>query len=531
MKAQMTAPATEPTTSDTHLEQALYYAFRLVEKMEESAPGSQLIFLPAVVAWVIEQLKPALLEALREPGQFEDFLKCLELYQSLRPEAAEINFQTFSDGCDEMCIIVPYDGCVTPMDMLEALERNARTIAVTRQRALFERVLHQLQERGPTRGRSHASASAALPGIVHQYSAENDLDELMQMDDRRAVDACLVASMRHARRELLSCDNGTDPAFWQKTYPEVVTKWLELDLPETAAQIQREDAVRDYVNDVTQFREQMMNVERLWTGVSHPVRALLLRCADEQKALNIVAAIVRAGKTEERDVCYCASLVWSMIKRRETYTGERVTKVDQCTDRNEYIDGIRASDTANDICFVTATNSLPANMKAVIEETDVLVVRMPEAGLHDIDLLSKPLELRPFFSRDIDTKKFRRELTMTNALWCEYEQLWPIVFAFRRHIPVVYTFRDICVVCQYPFDHFSDLRYVGDLHPRHYPTTDVASDGTCEGYGPAKRGRIRIRPVVIKSVVDESAYRNVGELSKAFVAERSATECEQAARR
>jgi hypothetical protein len=110
---------------------------------------------------------------------------------------------------------------------------------------------------------------------------------------------------------------------------------------------------------------------------------------------------------------------------------------------------------------------------------------------------------------------------MGPAFWCQYEQLWPVVFAFRRSIPVVYLFERSLVVCQYPFCHFCDLRYIADFSPKHYPTVTVDEDGTISYDGPS--GWNRYRPSLLTDVLNDASYRNVGALSKRYVAENTST--------
>ncbi|MFL9913963.1 hypothetical protein PQR75_00850 [Paraburkholderia fungorum] len=502
---------------DAPLERALSYVLRLIEKMEQSAAPGQLIFVPTVIVWAVDQLNPALLAALRATDRFGDFLRCLELYGTLRPEAERRRVQDYLDGCAEVCLDYPDDGWLMAEDMLDGVTDGSRHIPFTTERVTFERVLRQVIRRYPERTGSSKGAADQLPAVVHSYHIERELDELMQPLESKQLAPHLLTALRHARKELLTCDDGTYREFWDDTYPKVVGDWLEIDLPDIAASIQRGGALSEYVHGFWSFVNLMIKVERVWAGVSHPVRALLVRCADEQKALDIVRAIVCAHDTDEPDIPYFASLVWNMIRRRETCNRNRATRATLYAGTNEYIERIRATQDSYESCFVADTQTLPADMSATIEETTALVVRLPESWLDDTDRLAQGTGLQPFFSEFENSDKCRCELAMSLAFWCEYDHLWPVMFAFRRAIPVVYVFNEVCVVCQYRFHHFSDLRAIADLSRKRYLTNTVAADGTCSDR--SANGTIHVRPSILKSVVDEGSYRDVGAIAQTYLAE------------
>ncbi|MGF6837894.1 hypothetical protein QF001_001761 [Paraburkholderia youngii] len=160
-------------------------------------------------------------------------------------------------------------------------------------------------------------------------------------------------------------------------------------------------------------------------------------------------------------------------------------------------------------------------MSAAIEETTVLVVRLPESWLDDTDRLSQGTGLQAFCSEHENSGESRCELAISHAFWCEYEHLWLVMFAFRRAIPVGYVFTEMCVVCQYHFRRFSDLRAIGDLSPKRYTTNAIADDGTYSCWSASEW--IHVRPSIIKRVVDEGSYRNLGALARAYLAEHPET--------
>jgi hypothetical protein len=506
--------------ADATVERALSYAFLLIGKMEQSAPGSQFIFVTEVVIWAIERLNPSLVTALRDAGQFDDFRRCLTLYGTLRPSAEKFRYQAYLDGCADVALDYPDDGHVTAEDTMCALEHGSIGLAETPQRALFERAIRAISSR-PQRALSRESVRERLPAVVHAYAIENELDAHMPDYDVAQTPPHMVKAMLHARRELILFDGGAHSEFWEKTYPSIVGDWLEMDIPEVAASIRSAGDVSDYFADVWGFLTEMRTVERIWAGVSYPIRALLLRCPDEHEAIEIVKKIVHAGDTDEADASRRSSLVWSMIRRREAKEICRATKVDQSAGANEYIDRLRATPAAAETCFVVDKHALPLEAAAVIAEKAALVVRVPESWLDNVDTLGQDYDLRPFFSERGKPSIVRCELAMSPAFWCQYEQLWPVVFAFRRSIPVVYVFERSLVVCQYPFCHFCDLRYIADLSPKHYPTTAVDEDGTVSYHRPS--GWSQYRPSLLTHVVNEASYRNVGALSKTYVAENTST--------
>jgi hypothetical protein len=407
---------------------------------------------------------------------------------------------------------------VTAEDMLCALEHGSICLLETPQRALFERTIRAIPSR-PQRALPRESVRERLPAIVHSHAIENELDDHMPDYDVAQTPSYMVKAMLHARRELIPFDDGVHSEFWEKTYPSIVGDWLEMGIPEVAASIRSAGDVSDYFADVWGFLTEMRTIERIWAGVSYPVRALLLRCPDEHEAIEIVKKIVSAGDTDEADVSRRSSLVWSMIRRREAKEICRTTKVDRSAGTNEYVDRIRATPAAAETCFVIDTDALPVEAAALIAEKTALVVRLLESWLDNIDMLGQDLDLRPFFSERGNPSIVRCELAMGPAFWCQHKQLWPVVFAFRRSIPVVYVFERSLVVCQYAFCHFCDLRYIADLSPKQYPTTIVDEDGTASYPGPS--GWSRYRPSLLADVVNEASYRNVGTLAKAYAVENS----------
>jgi hypothetical protein len=98
---QMNENSASHRNAGATVERALSYAFRLIGKMEQSAPGSHFIFVTEVVVWAIERLNPSLVTALRDAGQFDHFRRCLALYGTLRPSAEELRYQAYLDACAE----------------------------------------------------------------------------------------------------------------------------------------------------------------------------------------------------------------------------------------------------------------------------------------------------------------------------------------------------------------------------------------------------------------------------------------------
>jgi hypothetical protein len=68
--------------------------------MEESAAPDGLIYVPEVIAWAVEELKPDLIVPLHEGG-LHDFINLLRIYGSLRPVAESIRIHAFFAACEE----------------------------------------------------------------------------------------------------------------------------------------------------------------------------------------------------------------------------------------------------------------------------------------------------------------------------------------------------------------------------------------------------------------------------------------------
>ncbi|MGF6837893.1 hypothetical protein QF001_001760 [Paraburkholderia youngii] len=220
----MTNHQTAHRNVDAPLERALSYAFRLIEKMEQSAAPGQLILVPTVIVWAMDQLNPALLVSLRETDSFDDFFCCLELFGALRPEAEQRRFETYLDGCAEVGLAYPDDGWLTAEDMLDAVADSSRPVPSTPARAIFERVLRQVIQRRPQRTVSSNGVGDRLSAVVHSYRIESDLDDSLQPLEAKPFVSYLKTALQHARKELVACDDGTDREFWRA---RPIYAWLE----------------------------------------------------------------------------------------------------------------------------------------------------------------------------------------------------------------------------------------------------------------------------------------------------------------
>src|ERR1700676_3465173 len=83
------------------VERALYYAARLLARMDEYAGHGNAFLAPEVVVWVLEQLKPTLVKPLHEIGRVDELVQLLRYYNSLRETAEEMRRSDFHDACSE----------------------------------------------------------------------------------------------------------------------------------------------------------------------------------------------------------------------------------------------------------------------------------------------------------------------------------------------------------------------------------------------------------------------------------------------
>lgn len=464
---------TSPVPSEQDLlYTALIEALHFIAAMDRSNGEAGLhnaMVVPDVIIWALEQRNPELLARLHSIEQVDTLRDLLAQYGSLRVVAERLRRESFCEACDAAGVASYDDGYLTPEVVLEALDSGTWSCDTPGIHALFENALFALTER----------VALDIPAEHHHVNttwrpvAERNLDAFALAPTPIPESSALpVLALAHANQQLLACDDGYDPSLWENSYTSVVCDWLERDLLDIAREIIANGLTTEYVDRLLMYRFTMRCVEKMWQGLSHPIRALLLGAQKEEDALRVLEAFIRAVPDPDSDASDWVVLLWEMVKRRNVEA--RAVPVHICDIRSSELDSVRS--TANDVaaCCVVDTESLPASLRTMTDEQQVLLVRVTEDWLHHSDELTQG-NLECVYLENRVTGKWTKVLGITPAFCCNYEELWPLMFGWRRSVPILYVFEERCVFAVLPFHHFPELKTIANIPKRQLPTVAATS--------------------------------------------------------
>ncbi|QBR03614.1 hypothetical protein [Paraburkholderia pallida] len=517
-----------PAVSFSAVERAFYYAVRLLLRMDQSAGNGNAIHVPEVMVWAIEGLKPNLINPLREASQSDRLIELLRHYDSLREIAESMRVQAHYDACFADMHDADDYGYLGIDEMVYALDHGEWECGDTEARASIERVVRAVHRRYAA-GEHHLESpqSAQVPAalLVPGEVAADLWNADASLLPSRAPDnlSAMARALRHAKRELLACDCGNGSGSWDLVYTRVLGQWLEVDLPEVAAEILATGSVVEYFQKLAEYRADMCAVEEVWNRLGSPLRSLLLRTNSETEAICIIEQVVRKGRKDESDVALCTGRVWDMVRRRAAAGYADSVPLSTINGTNEAIEAIRASGEAT--CHFVDTVSLPERVASQTGEKHALVVRLPQVWRQAESEFEKRAHLECFFLSTAGSNDTRSAISFGQIFWCDREGLWPRLFRFRRHIPVLYVFDDDCVFAHYPFAHFVDLRACLDIPVRQWGSREIPEDGwrtdrASQWFATElEQTDARLFPAVLNRVVDYSAVPIVDALGDAYLAE------------
>lgn len=297
------------------------------------------------------------------------------------------------------------------------------------------------------------------------------------------VPATVTSALVHARRQLLASDDGSAWDLWQHVYTSVLGGWLEDDLPELAADLLSSGRVVEYYGEATRYLGSMREVERIWNALSPHVRSLLRCQTNVEFAVSIIESVVRADGTPEDEISAWASRVWEMVKRRglrhRRHQTQHYNRALVSHGTSALIERIRSDTHARKTCFVIGRQNLPAPLRSMTKERQCLAIRLPEERLQVVDDLVSSDGVTCFFSEYRGAEDVvRLELQVNPAFWCKYDQLWDLLFRFRRAIPVLYVFDTQCILVIYPFSHFSNLKEIASVRHKNRHSLSII-EGPC----------------------------------------------------
>jgi hypothetical protein len=281
-----------------------------------------------------------------------------------------------------------------------------------------------------------------------------------------------TTALAHAARQLTLCDYVAYGTFWDKVYTSAICDWLEQDAPDVAAEIVEKGLSSMYVAAVTDFRSTMTSVEDMWRALSHPVRVLLLQVKEENEALNLLRNFSEKFAKSEPEASTYATLPWEMVKRRNCPA--EYSRVYKSAATNALVEAVRSAPANEATCHLVDVASLPDVFRILADEKQALVVRLPDSWPEDLGALARYDGLSAFFREDTSNGQCISSLSISQAFCCDHDALWPLMFTWRRHVPVMYVFAEQCVLVLHVFKHFVDLRHVGSTPARHWPTVSIS---------------------------------------------------------
>jgi hypothetical protein len=511
------------------IEESLVYVVRLLAQMDSTAGFGGVVLIPDVFTWMLEQTNPAFIHKLSTLDLLDTFKRRLAQYQELRAIAEPLRFDNHLRAERDMCTELQDFGYLALSDIQYALDYGDWRPDDRSARLCFVRVLRTARvmpfpedEMVTDLGiPQRFCATRTLPDMEHLGPPVEDVSA--SLDPR--LPGTLEPALEHIRRELVVSDDGRAARHWAHIYTSILGGWLQEDLPEQVATVLAGGHVEAFFDELAQFRHQMEQVERIWNAMGETVRALVLR-ADEPTASLVIAEFVRADDTDEDEVSAWTSLLRNMVKRRGAAESsdehEKTSDIVETHETSAVLEKIRSASSTQTTAYLISRVDLPESHRKTVHEQQCLAVRLPEERLEITASLSQAVGLECFYSeRTGPNKVCETHLSIGRAFWCKYEALWPILFRFRRAIPVLFVFERQCILVQYPFEHFSDLRKIVD--DRIYRRTVNISDGPWttslaqERLDTLPDGK-KLKPSMLDQVVDLSELILTNHLADAYKA-------------
>ncbi|MBB5460242.1 hypothetical protein [Paraburkholderia sp. Cpub6] len=431
--------------------------------------GNAAVF-PEVLIWAMGQRHPELIEGINEHGKAVELRELLSQYCSLRGAAERLRSERYFASCEAEQIYNDDFGYLTPDDLVQAFGSGDWSCDDPAAKSLIQRAAFALAEQ------YNCDEPEIELSIDTQWFPDNTVNQVaFELTATRISDLASLprTALAHATHQLTQCDNVAYGSFWDAVYTSAICDWLEQDAPEVAAEIVKKGLSSLYVAAITDFRSTMISVEEMWKDLSHPLRALLLQVKGEHEALNLLRKFAENFAKCELEVSTYAALLWEIVKRRNCPAEHSRVYTSDAT--NALVEAVRSAPANEATCHLVDVTSLPDVFRIVADEKQALVVRLPDSWLEDLDALAHYDGLEPFFRKDTSNGQCLSSLSISHAFCCDYDALWPLMFTWRRHVPVMYVFAERCAFALHVFRHFIDLRRVSDTPARHWPTVSISA--------------------------------------------------------
>ncbi|NIE63221.1 hypothetical protein [Burkholderia sp. Ax-1719] len=424
--------------------------------------------VPETLIWAVGQRHPQLNEQLQTVGLVDELRALLAQYGSLRDVAERLRKENFFATCEAYGHYDDDNGYLTPSDIVFAIDSGEWNCPSATAFGLIQRAAHavaaQFSDDAPMLERY---IDTSWKPSLDANSIALKLIATCQPGSGALPEEALV----HMYRQLVACDDGLHTGFWFTVYLSVVGDWLEQDFPDLAAQIVKDGLSTAYYYALNAYRDIMSSVEVQWEKISYPVRSLLLQSKDESDILRVLEKFIKASSKSTHDEAALAVLLWEMIKRRSCAV--EPTAVYTFNASSDCIEAIRLTDSNDTTCFVVDSEALPPELRSKTDERQVLVVPVSAYWLENREELTQTDGLSCYYRKYDSEERSIRSLAINRAFCCNHDSLWPLMFAWRRQFPVIYTFKKQCVLVNHRFNHFIDLRSIADTSGRHTPSIQL----------------------------------------------------------
>ncbi|MFM0031767.1 hypothetical protein PQR70_36720 [Paraburkholderia madseniana] len=336
-------------------------------------------------------------------------------------------------------------------------------------------------------------------------------------------------ALMHVENVLTAMDDGRRVDFWANVYTQKLGEWLEQDLPEIAFQLATETDSGMFFGRTLDYVREMQSVESHWHRLGEVLRAILLGplCTPGQ-VYELIPRFLEAGvepymDEEEYDAVHIERLWQMMLLRKNAPVCDGRAVTFACDESSDAVDSIREDSRNHSTAYLIDATALPERLVRMVGERQCLALTVPEERLELIEHLSAQHYVARFEFESADKMGITHHLAVNHSFWCPYDDLWPLLFAFREHIPILYIFEETCLLVTYRFRHFVTLRGLDDLTRHTMPCYDADTE-THDGQLPSYICRLAdgttIRPKIIEQIQDVRTSRASRRLCEAFERDR-----------
>ncbi|ANB76321.1 hypothetical protein AYM40_29175 [Paraburkholderia phytofirmans OLGA172] len=502
-----------PNNTCDLLQLALADAFCLLVHFQPDWNATVAFQTPDILLWLLEHQNPRLLDAIRERNGLAKLGESLARLERLRSASNDhwIEHCWYSDSPD---VPMEYPGIDYMIERLELTEEFLADSTYSPLLAAAHIASAQLSGFVPFYKTRDAAVSPDPAAPAHFPSPVPDRDVAPVREFSVPGATPMEIALSRAASILEELDDGKwYRSFWETVYAQKVGEWVEEDLPHLAPALVKE--ANSFFESLHAYRREMIRVEGHWSCLGEPFRAYLEQIAHfpEEAKAKIRRVIGDSNQIEEpeRGDAQHLERVWVMLLRRRCgrQNGASVPAIFS-PEIPDTLAGILKDPSAADTAYLIDTSALPENMANTVSEKQCIAVTLADDYLLLTPELSKGrLDMFGFSARN-DSAHYHI-LALNDAFWCEHSALWPNLFSFRQHVPVLYVFGDACLLVQYEFNHFLELRWVVDYDMRHmlwHREDNEGFPGKLPDYIKVLPGGTRLRPKIIGHVKDLRKLRS-----------------------